>query len=96
MLVAIVALGALAANYVDATFRYLNGEEVYITEDGQIHFGSRTRWITAEDDNCGFARWGMEHREELLRLGEGRHFGEWWGAGIQRKYGVADKRFRVR
>lgn len=69
--------------------------QVYITEDGQIYFGSRTRWITPEDDNYGFARWGMEHREELLLLGAGRHFGEWWGQGIQRKYGMSEKRFSL-
>jgi hypothetical protein len=69
--------------------------QVYITEDGEIRFGSRTRWITPEDDNFGFARWGMEHREELLQLGEGRHFGEWWGQGIQRKYGMSEKRFSL-
>ena len=69
--------------------------QVYITEDGDIHFGSRTRWITPEDDNYGFARWGMEHREELMLLGPGRHFGEWWGQGIQRKYGIAEKRFSL-
>ena len=69
--------------------------QVYITEDGQIYFGSRTRWITPEDDNYGFAKWGMEHREELMRLGPGRHFGEWWGQGIQRKYGLTEKRFSL-
>jgi hypothetical protein len=69
--------------------------QVFISEDGQIRFGSRTRWITPEDDNYGFARWGMEHREELLQLGEGRHFGEWWGQGIQRKYGMTEKRFSL-
>lgn len=57
--------------------------------------GSRTRWITPEDDNYGFAKWALENAEELLRLGPGRHFGEWWGAGIQRKYAVQDKRFSL-
>ena len=30
-------------------------------------------------------------------LGEGRHYGEFWGAGIQRKYGLTngDKRFSL-
>ena len=69
--------------------------QVYITDEGEIHFGSRTRWITPQDDNYGFARWGMEHLDELMLLGPGRHFGEWWGAGIQRKYGVPDKRFSL-
>lgn len=57
--------------------------------------GSRTRWITPEDDNHGFARWAAEHREELIQLGPGRHFGEWWGQGIQRKYGLTEKRWSL-
>ena len=71
--------------------------QVCITDDGQIHVGSRTRWITPEQDNYGFARWCQEHRDELLTLGPGRHFGEWWGGGIQRGYGLAkdDKRLSL-
>lgn len=58
--------------------------------------GSRTRWITIEEDNHGFARWAYEHRDELIQgLGPGRHFGEWWGGSIQRGYGVKDKRFSL-
>lgn len=59
--------------------------------------GSRTRWITPNDDNYGFSRWIMEHLEELKSLGPGQHFGEWWGAGIQRRYGLTgnDKRFSL-
>jgi len=66
--------------------------QILITEDGEIHAGSRTRWITPEDDNYGFAAWVRDHREELLTLPPGRHFGEWWGQGIQRKYGIPEKR----
>lgn len=57
--------------------------------------GSRTRWINPSDDNYGFARWSFEHAEELLTLGPGRHFGEWWGQGIQRNYGLKEKRFSL-
>lgn len=60
--------------------------QVTITEDGQLLCGSRTRWITPEQDNYGFAKWCQEHEEELLKLGVGRHFGEWWGSGCQRGY----------
>ena len=49
--------------------------------------GSRNRWITLADDNFGFARWACDHTKELFNLGEGHHFGEWWGSGIQRNYG---------
>jgi len=71
--------------------------QLLITEDGDILIGSRTRWITPQDDNHGFARWVMENKEEILKLGVGRHFGEWWGNGINRGYGLpkGDKRFSL-
>lgn len=68
---------------------------IFIGEDGEFLTGSRTRWITPEDDNFGFSRWAHDNKDELLRLGVGRHFGEWWGAGIQRKYGIPEKRFSL-
>lgn len=70
--------------------------QVAIADDGVTMFvGSRSRWITPENDNHGFARWCAEHRDDLLRLGPGRHFGEWWGRGIQRNYGLTEKRFSL-
>lgn len=68
---------------------------VVITEDGQFFTGSRTRWITPEDDNHGFSKWAHENKDELMKLGTGAHFGEWWGQGIQRKYGLSEKRFSL-
>lgn len=57
--------------------------------------GSRTRWITPKDDNFGFAKWVEENAGQLTQLGPGHHFGEWWGQGIQRGYGVKEKRFSL-
>jgi hypothetical protein len=59
--------------------------------------GSRNRYITPEKDNFGFARWAKEHAEELFALGQGTHYGEWWGAGVQRGYGLVngEKRFSL-
>lgn len=57
--------------------------------------GSRTRWITPTDDNYGFAKWVEKNKEELLTLGPGHHFGEWWGPGIQRGYGLKEKKFSL-
>jgi len=69
--------------------------QICIGEDGSFQAGSRTRWIVPEDDNFGFARWAYDNMDELLELGPGRHFGEWWGQGIQRKYGVERKVFSL-
>lgn len=69
---------------------------IHVAETGEVYAGSRTRWITPEDDNYGFARW-VKDNEEALRvgLGFGTHYGEWWGAGIQRRYGIPEKRFSL-
>ena len=70
--------------------------QVYVNDTGdRAYAGSRSRWITPEDDNHGFARWVRQNHDELLRLGPGSHFGEWWGAGIQRRYGLTEKRFSL-
>jgi len=74
-----------------------NGQ-IFIGEDGEFLVGSRKRWITPENDNHGFARWAHDHKDELIAgLGVGRHFGEWWGSGIQRGYGLpkGEKRFSL-
>jgi hypothetical protein len=68
---------------------------VHVTEDGRLFAGSRTRWVTPGADNYGFAAWVQAHRDELLAMGPGSHFGEWWGQGIQRKYGLKEKRFSL-
>jgi len=61
----------------------------HYTEDEPLGIwaGSRTRWITPAKDNFGFAQWVFDNASELFKLGEGHHFGEWWGSGIQRNYG---------
>lgn len=70
--------------------------QVVVTADGEVFAGSRNRWITPEDDNYGFARWVLGNAAELRTgLGIGQHFGEWYGAGIQRGYGLTEKRFAL-
>lgn len=59
---------------------------------------SRNRFITPKNDNYGFAGWVARNVDGLVQaLGEGRHFGEWWGSGIQRGYGRTngDKSFSL-
>jgi len=68
---------------------------IVITEGGGFFTGSRNRWITPEDDNYGFSRWAHENKDELMQLGVGAHFGEWWGQGIQIGYGLKEKRFSL-
>jgi len=73
------------------------GQIPFLHSHDGIHIaaGSRTKWITPEQDNHGFARWVRDNAPALAALGHGRHFGEWWGQGIQRKYGLSEKRFSL-
>lgn len=68
---------------------------IVIDEEGNIGAQSRKRLITPDDDNFGFAAWVQANKETLLKLGRGHHFGEWWGEGIQRRYGLDNKRFSL-
>jgi hypothetical protein len=65
--------------------------------DYSLRAGSRNKWVTPgkTTDNYGFASWVLANAKELVKLGEGHHFGEWWGNGIQRGYGLKEKRFSL-
>lgn len=69
---------------------------IRVTESGGIVVQSRKRVITVHADNFGFAEWAYSHEQAIIdTLGVGMHFGEWWGAGIQRKYGRKDRQFSL-
>jgi len=68
---------------------------IYIGEDGEFLVGSHTRWLDEHTENHGFWHWAQDNKEELLRLGVGWHYGEWWGQGINRNYGLKEKRFSL-
>lgn len=79
----------------------LPGDENAVSVDGfVVGAQSRNKLITPgkTTDNAGFAAWVWEHAADLARiLGPGHHFGEWWGSGIQRGYGLlnGEKRFSL-
>lgn len=66
--------------------------------DKVVFAGSRNKWLQPGKgtDNMGFAQWVKANAAFLVEtLGEGRHFGEWCGAGIQRTYGLKEKKFAL-
>lgn len=89
----------------------IDGTNAQIVFDscGGMLVGSRKREIFPEGevtsadglpvkgtDNFGFARWAWDNQEALFEfLGEGRHYGEWYGAGIQRGYAQQGKSFAL-
>lgn len=73
----------------------INQELSFARIGDQLVFAqSRNNMITPDKDNAGFARWVQNNAEELVAvLGDGYHFGEWAGAGIQRRYDLTVKKF---
>lgn len=72
--------------------------DLWSNEDGTcwaMLAGSRNRWLTTSADNFGFAKWVEKNSVELRDLGTGQHFGEWYGSGIQRGYGLSSKHFAL-
>ena len=77
--------------------------QIMFDEFGNFLVGSRKREIFPNGtegqpkscDNAGFALWVNDNHEELFEyLGEGRHFGEWAGKGVQKRYkNLDEKRF---
>jgi len=89
---------------VEAEDDYLDSEYVggtFSTVDGvsyKFAAQSRKRLISPKDDNFGFAKWAWGNAQALVGvLGPGKHYGEWWGNGIQRGYGLprGEKRFSL-
>jgi len=78
-----------------------DGEDCFMaTKDGfyyAIAAASRSRFLTPgkNTDNFGFAGWVRDNVGDLVNLGPGVHYGEWWGKGIQRNYGLDEKRFSL-
>ena len=72
----------------------LQSNDCYTLQHGGVTYSigaqSRRRLITPASDNFGFARWVYDNAGELVKLGPGHHYGEWWGSGIQRAYGYKE------
>ncbi len=70
---------------------------IIITDYGDIFAQSRSKILdeTKAGDNFGFCKWVVGNKDDLLKLGVGYHYGEWWGQGIQRNYGMTEKVFSL-
>lgn len=86
------SFGCVITEKIDGT-----NAQIVIENGAIVGVGSRSRWIAPgkATDNFCFAGWVQENEAELLSLGDGSHFGEWYGLGIQRGYGLTEKRFAL-
>lgn len=94
---ALIEIDHYTPQYDIAKGLYLPPPGAMLWDNLSLRAGSRTRWLTPgkDSDNFGFAAWVAVNASELVKLGPGRHYGEWWGQGIQRGYGLKEKRFSL-
>lgn len=72
-----------------------NASVLVDTTNNTLLAGSRTRWVTPKADNFGWAKYVQDNHDMFMALGDGLHRGEWWGQGIQRGYGLDERRFSL-
>ena len=65
---------------------------VIIQDGAVVGAQSRKRLITPDDDNFGFATWVEKNSEALETMGDGYHYGEWAGPGIQKNPHALDEK----
>lgn len=75
-------------------------QSIFNSDENRLTFAtqSRKRFIKPgkDTDNAGFASWAWGNDLELVQaLGYGKHYGEWWGRGIQRSYDMNTKMFSL-
>ena len=80
------------AEYTYEEYKQVPEEEISSSGPSyRVQAQSRSRIITPgkKTDNHGFAAWTYANAEALAALlGPGCHYGEWWGSGINRGYGL--------
>lgn len=85
----------------DLTGIYAGYEFYKLFENNECYLfaGSRNRWLSVDNgkncDSHGFAQWVKDNAKELIKLGQGRHYGEFYGFKINRNYGLDEKRFAL-
>lgn len=61
-----------------------------------LYPASRNQWLHPDKpDNYDFGNWVRRNKEELLKLGPGFHYGEWWGIGVARRYNINERRWSL-
>ena len=89
-------IARIATMWVTITEKIDGTNGCIIVQDGKVAgVQSRKRLIDRENDNMGFANWVYDNEEELAKLlGEGYHYGEWAGPGVQKNpHDLPDKMF---
>lgn len=85
-------------NEAGETTAFFDPQPIAVVDGFAVYAQSRNRLIFPgkSTDNYGFAGWVERNATSLVEdLGEGIHYGEWWGQGIARKYDAKFKTFSL-
>lgn len=70
--------------------------QILIHADTTIEVGSRECWLSMDRDTAGVLAWVLERKTEIVAgLGPGRHYGEFFGKNIGRRYGLDEHRLAL-
>jgi len=82
--------GVVISFYDPQPIAVVDGLAIFAQSRNRLIFPGKTT------DNYGFAGWVERNAASLVEdLGEGIHYGEWWGQGIARKYDAQHKTFSL-
>ena len=94
---AAIHIQCLGDNTPSNQVQALQTHSMYMLIDGtwyQLKTQSRNKFIIPGDDNYGFASFVFANAKEFIKkLGEGIHYGEWAGPGINSGEGLKEKTF---
>ena len=88
-------LGRVNKETITITEKIDGTNAAIIVENGKlVGTQSRSRLLSDTEDNHGFHKWAMKNADVFAQLGDGHHFGEWAGKGINKnRMGLDGKKF---
>jgi len=67
-----------------------------LIQNGEIiKVGSRNGWLSLGHDSTGLVHFVEERKETFLQLGDGLHYGEFWGRDIRHSYSSKEQHFSL-
>lgn len=86
-------------DFIEKYCLYIHPDNPHVEEDDRLYLfaGSRTRFLdtSKNGDTHGFVKWVKSNAIDLISLGEGIHYGEFYGHKINRNYKLDYNRFAL-
>ena len=85
-------INRLKDNMITITEKINGTNACVIIEDGKVVGCQSRNRLVKVGDHFGFPAWVEDNAEEIVSLGDGYHYGEWAGPGIQKNLHKLEKK----